>query len=111
MKDFRKLASLTVDAGLDLEQSGPEDPIDLWLATVRSGPLQSGAGALALAVLERALRDATLPPRSAKYRRLRADAVAWLGDCSDDGAFSVSHVCDVVGVNVDALRRQLRQLA
>src|SRR5215831_19805487 len=69
----------------------------------------SGPRALMLAVLEDALQCIERGRRRRTFpaRRLAADAEAWVRSDRRDWPFSFVNICEVLGFEVDAVRRRL----
>jgi len=69
----------------------------------------SGPRALMLAVLEDAVQCIEVGRRSRRYRarRLAAEAEAWVRCDRREWPFSFANICEVLGFEVDALRKRL----
>lgn len=69
----------------------------------------SGAQQLCIAVLESALHDATFPCIAREARRvcMHCAALAWLYD-KHSALYTAGFICDVLGVNLDALQSRVR---
>ena len=82
----------------------PEQFADIWAARGR-GPGE----ALALAVLEQAIRDLRRGRYARKRReqRIYMDAYSWIRSDSREHVFSYVNICEALGLSVDALRSEL----
>jgi len=69
----------------------------------------SGARALMVAILEDAMLCITRGRgrRRARTRRLDAEAETWMRSDSREWLFSFASICDVLGIDADALRVRL----
>ena len=65
---------------------------------------------LMLAVLEDAVRDATLVANDPRARALRQEALDWIASPARQWLFSFENICDCLGLDADYLRRGLREL-
>jgi hypothetical protein len=99
------LSSLGLDAQLDPEVVTPVQFQILWSHTIRTSPEK----ALCVAMILQAASDLELfrDDRSARSRRLYADARDWLASDARSHPFSFASICDVLGLSAAAIRAAL----